>query len=199
MKKTSFLTLLFLLVFLILDYQSYYYGLGKGFFSKKIPESVHVKILFAGSDLGYQGMIIDEDDIGGVYLIRPSSAIIIEYPYNPNSIKQIFVTKILGYYFDRESFIVKILSSDNSIKHIKIIAQLYYDYYGHILLEWSQFNEKKFKYINLDKSISYFQYFKLIKNLFFVAFIVMSTLLLYKLIRKQCKKSIMANKSLQIK
>jgi hypothetical protein len=185
MKKISFFTLLFLLLFLIFDCQSYYYGYGWGILSKKIPKSAHVKILFAGSDLGNQGMIIKEDDIGGVYLIHSSEKMpmIIEGSSNSSGIKRIYVKKVLGYYFDQELFIVKILSSNNNVKNINIIAQQYSDYYAHTLFECKQVNEKELKYINLDKSILYFQYFRLIKNLFFLTFIIMSIILLYKIIR----------------
>ena len=36
----------------------------------------------------------------------------------------------------------------------------------------SGFNEKDLKYVNLDKSIMYFQYFRLLKNISFIALII---------------------------
>jgi hypothetical protein len=111
MKRLYILAFSFLLVFLISDSRAYYYGYGWGIFSRKIPESAHVKILFAGSDLGNQGMIIQEDNIGGIYLIHASKDFptIVHYLHNPHKNKAIFVKKVLGYYFDKNTFIVKII------------------------------------------------------------------------------------------
>ena len=182
MKK---IVLLVLLVFLILDHQSYYYGFGWGIVSKKITKSAHVKILFAGSDLGNQGIIIMEDDIGSGHLIHSSEQmpIIVSSHLNRNCMEGIFVKKVLGYYFNKEQFIVKILSSNNSVENIEIKAQQYYDYYGHELFRCKNFNEKKLKYIDLDKSVSYFTYFRLVKNLSFLILVIMSIILLWKIIK----------------
>ena len=188
MKKIVVFVILFFVIFLVLDYQSYYYGFGKGFLSEKIPKSANVKILFADSDLGYQGMVVKEDAIGGVYLIHTSKQFpIITYPYNHNS-DTIYVFKVLGYYFNYNTFIVKILSYDNEIENIKITAKKYHKnpiYYAHFMEKIYQLDKEHLKYIDLDKSISYFQHFKLVKYLCLGVFIVLSVALVGKIVRNR--------------
>ena len=102
MKK--YLIILIGIIYLGIDYQGYYYGLGKGILVKKIPESF--KIIFAGSDLGNHGVVLKEDAIGGIYLIKS------HYDAYLNSTKtDVLINDFLGYYFDKSSIIVEV--SDN--------------------------------------------------------------------------------------
>lgn len=169
MKRSQYLLLFSLIAFLILDCKSYYYGFGEGFVSKKIPNHFSVNLLFGGSDLGYQGMSLLENDIGRMYIIVKNK--------NITTVEGVEMTvgKFLGYYFNKEIFIAKILDENNKIVNVEVIpkkSSLDATYIYHDLSIVSGFNEKDLKYVNLDKSIMYFQYFRLLKNISFIALII---------------------------
>ena len=107
MKKLISLTLIFLILFLVIDYKSYYYGFGTGFFNEKLPKEF--KITLAGSDLGNQGFIIEDQAMMGIYLMKADDSILLEK-------EEIFVNKITGYYFTKESLIVVVRDEINQ-KH----------------------------------------------------------------------------------
>lgn len=186
MKKKQYLLLFFLIAFLILDCKSYYYGFGEGFMSKRIPNHFSVNLLFGGSDLGYQGMSLMEKDIGRMYIIVKNNTI--------TTIDGVEVTvdKFLGYYFNNKIFIAQILDINNKIINVQVIPKRSLKdntYIYHDLNVISTFNEKDLKHINLDKSIMYFQYFRLLKNISFIILVIYLLLNIVKLIKIQSKRS----------
>jgi RNA binding exosome subunit len=183
LRRLLYITITLSIIYLILDYQAYYYGLGKGYLSKKIPKKFSIHILFAGSDLRYQGMIIDESGVGGVFLFYRGSTIYLDN--NSNIENKIVVKKVLGYYFNDDNFIVKILEPGNKITTIQIIAKISkkdVSDINHSLYKITNINESKLKYINLDKSILYFQYFQLAKNISLIALVINISIFLIGLI-----------------
>lgn len=157
MKKVIFITSVIL--FFVFDYHSYYYGFGFGIFNKKLPKEYG--ILFSGSDLGNQGIIIEDKVMMGTYLVKPQSSIILK-----PSKKEIQVNKIVGYYFTKKEFIAVIEDSFNQKINVEIrlnpVNQKWK--YEFEFYEINQIN-KKFKFINLNHSIQYFKIVKLLRNI----------------------------------
>jgi hypothetical protein len=147
-----------IVLFFVLDYNAYYYGFGFGVFNQKLPKEYGV--LFSGSDLGNQGIIIEDKEMMGTYLIRPQSTIILSQPKG-----EIQVSRIIGYYYRRSEFIVVV--EDSLKRKINVEIKLNpvnrkwkyeFDFY-----EINQVN-KKLKYVNLDYPLQYFKTLKFIRN-----------------------------------
>ena len=172
MKKILFLFISLIVLYLMMDYQAYYYGFGNGWLSKKIPSGYH--ILFAGSDLGDQGIIIEENNMNG-YLVRKDEVIEIE-----NSPK-ILIKKITDYFFTSHDIIVGLNDSEGNNKKIKIGIRPVNKKWKeeHYFEEVFKIN-KNYKHINLNKSLLYFKYFKLLKNLVLIFLIIVFIILVIK-------------------
>lgn len=169
MKKIKLITallLIFLSLFLYLDNKSYYYGFGKGYISSKLP--YYIRPHYRGSDLGNTGFSFVEKDVNLDILdnLHPT------YVSNNN---KIIIKKILGYGFDKEIVIVKIEDSFKQKRYVKI----YYEKNVKFSFDELKFMKGDLKYINLDKSLYYFNNVKMIKN---IVFLVLCILFFYLVI-----------------
>lgn len=162
MKKRMFELLILIIFYLGFDYQSYYYGLGKGFIAPKIPKEFIV--IFAGSDLGNQGIILKENVIGGIYLVAKNRNIYLKQN------DEIFIKVFSGYYFNKKNIIVEITDNANTKRYVEINTKRGKpEYTNYFFSEINKENIKNYHYINLNYSLKYFKFLKLIKNIILVA------------------------------
>lgn len=171
MKKNIFVILILIIIYLGFDYQSYYYGLGKGFISPKIPKEYI--ILFAGSDLGNQGVILKENVIGGIYLVAKNGNIYLKQK------DEIFIKSFLGYYFNKKNIIVEITDDVNAKRYVAINTEkVKSEYTNYFFTEINKENINNYHYIDLNHSLKYFKFFRLIKNIILVAVSLLTLLIL---------------------
>jgi hypothetical protein len=179
MKKTIFLSFILLVTFLAIDSQTYYYGFGKGFLSDKIPN--RFSILFAGSDLGDQGMILKENDMK-LHIIRANGYISMNKGDSKINIK-----KFIGYWFTSKTIVANVKDEKNNNRYINIYEEETNSLYPNFILKELKYKPSEFsniKYIDLDKNLQYFKILKLVKNLIFGLWII-SILYGFKLFYKK--------------
>jgi hypothetical protein len=170
MKKIIVCLLLLVLTFLYIDNKAYYYGQGFGLITSKIPPMYSV--LYAGSDLGYQGIIIKENDMGG-HLVRPFDSIFVQLSSGKED--KVIVKKIIGYGFKDNSFLIKVQDVNNKL----ITAEIH----------GIDFVKRKkippdYKYIDLDKSQYYFTRFFLVRKIIIILLILTFIYLIIKTLKK---------------
>lgn len=172
MKKKIFGILILIISYLGFDFQLYYYGLGKGLIASKIPKEY--VILFAGSDLGNQGVILKENSIGGIYLVVKNENIYLKKD------KKIFIKSFTGYYFNNKNIIVEIIDDTNTKKYLEINTEKKSEYIGYFFNEINRKTIKKnnYKFIDLNHPLIYFKLYKLIKNITLVTGIILTFLML---------------------
>ncbi|MFV5701601.1 hypothetical protein ACM55F_06980 [Flavobacterium sp. XS2P12] len=171
-------------VFLYLDSKAYYYGFGQGFLSAKIPS--RFSVLFAGSDLGNQGMVLKEKDLN-LWIINCNDSI-----FMSDTEKKIMIKKFVGYWFNNKTIVAKVKDNNNKNRYIEIYEEVTNALYSNFICKEMRYPPDEYddlKYIDLDKSLVYFKRFKLIKNLTIVLFVFMSLygLRLFYLRRKKSK------------
>jgi hypothetical protein len=176
-SKTIFLFTIVFILFLYLDNKAYYYGFGNGFVSSKIPK--RFEIFFGGSDFGNQGMILIENDMKLLIINRNDSIFMHDNPKN-----KIIVNKFAGYWFDDKNIIAKIKDKNNNNRYIQVYEEITNTPYPKFIIKEIKYLPNKLdnlKYVDLDKSLSYFKKLKLLKNIFFILFII-SLFYIFKII-----------------
>lgn len=155
--------------YLYLDFKTYYYGLSYGIFNKKLSD--RLEIIFAGSDLGNQGIILKERDMN-LHIVRANDSIFFEGEEEP-----ILVKKIVGYWITDKNLQINIKDKNNKNRYFEISVILIKNLYPDYIFREIKIIPNKSKYVDLDKSLKYFKTIKLIKNLFFILFLFISILL----------------------
>lgn len=184
-KMTLLLSISVLITFFILDTKAYYYGLGKGYFSKKIP--YYVRPYY------FDGGLIDEfvflEENSTINVIRKDKEISI----TPK--RDIHIGKLLGYWFDEKTIVLNILDQEGDIHLIEFFQEftnsLYQDPYifNKISYQPTVFYDD-FKYIDLDKSRVFFRFLKLSRFFSLVLFVLFLLFLAwqgFKLLRLKLK------------
>lgn len=168
MKNAIILLLTLLVLFIYLDSKTYYYGFGSGFFSSKIPH--RFEIFFGGSDFGNQGMILMENDMN-LLIISKSGSIFM----NDDTKKKIIVNKFTGYWFNDKIIVAKVKDKNNNNRYIQVYEEVTNKLYPKFICKEISYSHNEFerlKYIDLDKSLSYFKRLKLLKNTAFISCVV---------------------------
>jgi hypothetical protein len=163
---------LFLCGYLYLDFKTYYYGLSRGLFNQKLPNNL--EILFAGSDLGNQGMILKESDMN-LHIVRPNDSI-----YLQSEDKSIFIKKFTGYWVTDKNIIVNIKDKKNRNRYFEISVELVDKLYPNYIFKEFKILPNESTYVDLDKSLIYFKGIKLMKNSCFILFVFMIVSLFWK-------------------
>ncbi|WP_068597637.1 hypothetical protein [Vaginella massiliensis] len=174
MRTRFLITLIFGLAFLLIDTQTYYYGIGKGFLATKISPTLKIK--FGGSDLGNTGPIIEENDVSGVYLIAKGSDI----STKPNN--DFIVSKFKSYYFKENQLIAEVVNESNITKYISIVPIQSNNEYPNYTIEevlLRDFKTTDYKYVNLDYSIQYFKKLKSLRYVIVICFILTIANIIY--------------------
>jgi hypothetical protein len=175
--KRWILVIILATAYLIFDAQLYYYGIGFGFTSKKVP--IGFRVLFGGTDLCNEGIIIEESQLGGAQLIKEMGS------FNINNNESIFITKLLGYYFDEKCIIAKIMTTKDEIKFIKFICKedpIFQDVVGKVIPQME--NENKYKYVNTNHTVEWFKRLQLFKHITTLCFLIV----VFIIIRKSLKR-----------
>lgn len=165
--------------YLYLDFKTYYYGLSRGLFNKKLPNNL--EILFAGSDLGNQGMILKESDMN-LHIVRPNDSIYIQ-----SEDKSIFIKKFTGYWVTDKNITVNIKDQKNENRYFEISVELVNNLYPNYIFKVFKILPNESTYVDLDKSLIYFKGIKLIKNLCFILFVFMTVYLFWNIFIEQKK------------
>lgn len=179
-KVTITLCLALLCVFLVLDRKSYYYGFGNGLISSKIPD--RFEVVFAGSDLGNQGVIIEENQMG-LWIINRNDSIFVN-----NDKDKIFIQDIKGYWYNNNVIIASVLDSESKKRYIEIYEESSNELYPNFICNEMKFPPDEFSdvdYIDLEKSLDYFKRLKLIKNLSFLLWVISVLYLLRTIIKSK--------------
>jgi hypothetical protein len=100
-----------LLVILKIDSNLYYYGLGNGYISEKIP--FNFKPYFRGSDLGFKEFAITDGSIANIDIIGKNSQFSIDN-------KIIIVKNVKKYSFKNDTIIVETLDLNSKKQNILI-------------------------------------------------------------------------------
>ena len=187
LKIVGVLWLSLLIVFLYLDYRGYYYGFGFGIFNKKIPKIFSV--LYAGSDLGNQGIIIEQNEMG-IYHIQGNSDYSIRTTNKEKMIwikesQEIFVKKIKGYWFNHKVLVAKVLDKNDKERYIMTYEESTNRLHPDIICEEMKHPPSEYDnltYIDLDKSLTYFGRFRAVKNLVFILLLFLSVYVTIKAI-----------------
>jgi hypothetical protein len=162
-RKIILVFVIVLALFLYLDNKAYYYGLGgSGFLSSKLPP--RFEILFAGSDLGNQGMILKENDMN-LHIIRKNDSL-----FKDEVGKKTIINKFVGYWFDDKIIVAKIKDKSNNNRYIEVYEEVTNNLYPKFIckeINYAPNKLERLKYIDLDKSLSYFKKLKLFKNISF--------------------------------
>jgi hypothetical protein len=169
MKKIIFINIVLLILFLIIDSQSYYYGFGKGVFCSKIPS--RFSIVFAGSDLGNQGMILKENDMK-LHIVKINKYISID-----KSNTKIYVKKFIGYWFTSKTIVAAVIDEKDNDRYINIYEEETNSLYPNYICEELKYKPSEYsgiRYIDLNKSLKYFKSLNLIKKLIFVSWIIIT-------------------------
>lgn len=175
MKNRIFGISILIVIYLGFDYQLYYYGLGQGWIAPKIPKDY--TILFSGSDLGNQGVILKENVIGGVYLVAKNRNVYLDQDNN------IFIKSFLGYYFNKENIIIEITDNTKTKRYVKIMSKREsLEYISYFFNEIDEKFIENYRYIDLKYSLKYFKTLKFIKNSIFITIVIFILLLLKKII-----------------
>ena len=159
-SKIILVCVIVLALFLYLDNKAYYYGFGKGYVSSKIPS--RFEILFAGSDLGNQGMILKENDLN-LHIIRKNDSL-----FKDEVGKKIIIKQFVGYWFDDKVIVVKLKDKSNNDRYIEVYEEVTNNPYPKFICKETNYATNKLerlKYVDLDKSLSYFKRLKLSKNI----------------------------------
>lgn len=133
------------LSYLYVDGIGYYYGIGKGYISKKIPDKYYID--YGTFDTKNPSVCIMDSDMN-LFLICNEKEIM-------EKSQSVFVNKLLGYYFNESDVLVKILTKKNELKKYKIVQQRF-------ILMKSEIDTKKYKYVDLDYSKEYFIWIRLL-------------------------------------
>ena len=161
--RVSKIVLVFVIVltlFLYLDNEAYYYGFGKGYVSSKIPS--RFEILFAGSDLGNQGMILKENDLN-LHIIRKNDSL-----FKDEVGKKIIINQFVGYWFDDKVIVAKLKDRRNNNRYIEVYEEVTNNPYPKFICKETNYALDKLdrlKYVDLDRSLNYFKKLKLFKNI----------------------------------
>lgn len=178
----SIVSIVLLGTFLSLDGSTYYYGLGKGFIVPKIPN--RFSIIFAGSDLGNQGVVLKEKDMNTWVIFNNNTV-----PLS-NTKNKIKINIFLGYWFTSKSIIANIKDEKGNNRHIEIYEEasnsLYPKYFCNEI-NFKPVTIQGIKYINLDKSLEYLKKMKFIKNTTFILWLL-STIYFLKLLLWRWRK-----------
>jgi len=175
-KIFLFLGIIFTIGSFIVHNKAYYYGLSSGIFSEKLPDFVRPR--FSGADLGNNGFYLIEKDVT-VHVIDSRSEI------KTLSGNKIQLKRINAYGFSEKDIILQITSIDDIIYFLNISYQ---DEKGY---SYKQVDEipRTYKYINLDKNLSYFKRFNLLKIfLMGITIILISFLVKLSIIQLKVKK-----------
>jgi len=172
MKKIKIVIIIYFLLsvsYFYLDCKSYYYGFGKGYISYKLPD--YIRPHFRDTDLGNTGFVFVEKDIN-------LNVIDNMYPVDTSNGSLINIKTFLGYGFNKKIIIVKVIDSNDSLRYISV-NQTNSGYRFYELLSM----QKGLKYINLDHSISYFNKFKVTKNVLLFVLLIYTFILFLKLLK----------------
>lgn len=159
-SKIILVFIILLTLFLYLDNKAYYYGFGNGYVSSKIPS--RFKILFADSDLGNQGMILKENDMN-LHIIRKNDSL-----FNYEVGKKIIINQFVGYWFDDKVIVAKLKDKSNNYRYIEVHEEDTTNLYPKFVckeINYALDKVDRLKYVDLDKSLSFFKILKLFKNL----------------------------------
>ena len=158
--KIILVFIIVLTLFLYLDNKAYYYGFGNGFISSKIPS--RFEIFFGGSDFGNQGMMLMENDMN-LLLIRKNDSL-----FKDEFGKKIIINQFVGYWFDDKIIVAKIKDESNNNRYIEVYEEVTNNPYPKFICKETNYTIHKlheFKYVDLDRSLSYFKKLKLFKNI----------------------------------
>ena len=187
--KIILVFIIVLTLFLYLDNKAYYYGFGNGFISSKLPH--RFKILFAGSDLGNQGIILKENDMN-LHIIRKNDSL-----FKDEVGKKIIINQFVGYWFDDKIIVAKIKDESNNNRYIQVYEEVTNNPYPKFICKETNYTIHKlheFKYVDLDRSLSYFKKLKLFKNISLILSVLSLMYLLRVLYKsKKVKRCIQFN------
>ena len=136
MKIRLILYIALMMTYLVLDHQTYYYGLSKGWLSEKIPKEYYLD--YGTYHNEKQSTSLMEEDMN-LFLMNNRIKVCLDL-YCNNSIN---VNEFLGYYFNDTDVIAEI--SDNNSKKHYLKTSL-----GSSFTEVHTIDKKKYKYINLQ-------------------------------------------------
>jgi hypothetical protein len=162
--KVSKIIIVFVIIilslFFYLDNKAYYYGFGNGFTSSKLPR--RFEIFFGGSDFGNQGMMLMENDMN-LLIIRKNDSL-----FEDESVKKIIINQFVGYWFNDKVIVAKIKDKSNNNKYIEVYEEVTNKPYPKFICKEINYTPNKLdelKYVDLDKSLSYFKSLKIFKNI----------------------------------
>lgn len=159
-SKIIFVFIITIILFLYIDNKAYYYGFSKGYISSKIPS--RFEILFAGSDLGNQGIILKENNMN-LHIIRKNDSL-----FKDEVGKKIIINQFVGYWFDDRIIVAKIKDKSNINRYIQVYEEVTNNPYPKFFCKEINYDHNKLerlKYVDLDKSLSYFKNLKLFKSI----------------------------------
>lgn len=152
-----------------LEYKSYYYGIGKDYFSTLIPREYYLD--YGTYSSHNPSTSIMQKDMN-LFLVTNNNEITLEDKSTIN------VKSFLGYYFNDKELVAKISDNSSKIKFISISDG------GNRFNEIFLNNTKNYSYVNLDYPKSYFQSIILFRYLTLFVLIVLSLyLMVYLFIR----------------
>mgnify|MGYP006154367747 CR=1 FL=1 len=164
MKKIQtflLLSILSIITFILIHDKAYYYGLvlDKTIISEKLPDFIRPK--FSGSDLGNNGFYLIQKNTT-IHVIDNRSKISTQLEH------EIQVKNIKGYGFFNEKIILKVNTNNETVYYLDIS---YNKNRGYLFNEVKRI-PKEYKYINLEKDLTYFKLFNKVKLMSLVTSII---------------------------
>ncbi|MBY0487315.1 MAG: hypothetical protein K2P85_09045, partial [Flavobacteriaceae bacterium] len=109
-----------------------------------------------------QGMIIKEKDMN-LHIIRKNDSL-----FKHEVGKKIIINQFMGYWFDDKVIIANIKDKSNNNRYIEIYEEVTNNPYPKFICKETNYALNKlegFKYVDLNRSLSYFKKLKLFKNI----------------------------------
>lgn len=158
MKNLVLLLIVLIIGYLLLDYQTYYYGMSKGWLSEKIPKEYYLD--YGTFDKESPSLSLMKKDMD-LFMISNGKDICLDIYCHKN----IYVKEFLGYYFNKTDVIVEILDNNFSKHYLQTALGLNFKEVQIIEVE-------KYKYINLkNRYIGFFLFMEYL-CLFFISLIL---------------------------